>query len=250
MKNLGLLIKNKEKNQLTYNEHFQELRIRVILSLFVVLTCFLVLFSFSKPIIDFLTKPVYAFGIKLYYYKVSEAFISTLKSCFIASLILTSPLYVFILSGFIIPALSGKQKIMMFFIIFFIYVFFILGFYFSYIVLMPMSLNFFFSFAKDKFSSIISIEFYLDYFLSIFFCTGLGFQLPLVMLFLSRIGILNYKMLTKTRKHAIIIILIIGAILTPPDVVSQIILSVPLYLLYELGMMLILIFNKIKPKEE
>jgi sec-independent protein translocase protein TatC len=114
---------------------------------------------------------------------------------------------------------------------------------------MPMSLKFFFSFAKDEFSSIISIEFYLDYFLSIFFCTGLGFQLPLVMLFLSRIGILDYKILSKTRKHAIIIILIIGAILTPPDVVSQIILSVPLYLLYELGMILIIIFNKIKPKE-
>jgi sec-independent protein translocase protein TatC len=235
--------------QLTYIQHFQELRIRVVLSLLIILSCFLILFTFSKPIIGFLTKPVYAFGIKLYYYKVSEAFISTLKSCFIASLIITSPLYVFLLTGFILPALSGRQKIMMFFIIFFIYAFFMFGFYFSYMVLMPMSLNFFFSFAKDEFSSIISIEFYLDYFLSIFFCTGLGFQLPLVMLFLSKIGILDYKMLAKTRKHAVILLLIIGAILTPPDVVSQMILFVPLYLLYELGMLLTFIMYKMKPKE-
>jgi hypothetical protein len=89
-------------NKLTYIQHFQELRIRVVLSLLIILSCFFILFTFSKPIIGFLTKPVYAFGIKLYYYKISEAFISTLKSCFITSLIITSPIHVFLITSFIL----------------------------------------------------------------------------------------------------------------------------------------------------
>lgn len=250
IKDLRLLFINKEKNKLTYLEHFHELRIRVVISLLIVLICFFILFTFSKPIINFLTKPLYSFGYKLYFYKVHEAFFATLKSSFIASVIITSPLCVFIILGFILPALSKKQKVLLFLTLVSIYFFFILGFYFSYKIMIPMSLRFFFSFAQGEFSSILSLEFYLDYFLSLFFCTGLGFQLPLVMLFLSKIGIIDYRILSKTRKHSIIIILIIGAILTPPDVISQITLSIPLYLLYEFGIFLVFISSKIKKINE
>ena len=90
----------------------------------------------------------------------------------------------------------------------------------------------------------ISIGFYLNYFLLLFFATGVGFQLPLALLFLNHIGLVEYHFLRKGRKFAVLIILIVSAALTPPDFISQVILGIPLYFLYELSLIAILIFNR------
>jgi sec-independent protein translocase protein TatC len=235
---------NIEKNKKTNMEHFKELRLRVILSLSIVIICFFVLFAYSKPITDFLTKPLFNLGYKLYFSKVNESFMTTLKSSFIASIFITSPIWIFIIIGFIIPALNKKQKYKMLFFVSLSYIFFVLGFYFSYKVLIPITLKFFISYANTNISSMITINFYLEYFLSLFIGTGIGFQLPIVMLIISKLGLINYQVFSKSRKYSIIIILIIAAILTPPDIVSQITLSIPLYLLYEFGVLLTFIFRK------
>jgi sec-independent protein translocase protein TatC len=236
--------KEKDPNQLTFFEHAQDLRKRIIISFVVVLVFFIVLFTFSKPILQFLTEPLKSLGYKLHFYKVHEAFFSTMKASFFAALIASSPIWITMLIGFITPALKKKEKRIFFFLFIISVLFLLSGFFFSYKVLIPISLNYLLSFSKGELESVISIGFYLDYFLMLFFATGIGFQLPLILFFLSKINIIDYKFLSKGRKYAIIIILISSAIITPPDVISQVILSIPLYFLYEIGTIIVFIFEK------
>ena len=173
-----------------------------------------------------------------------------MKASFFAALILSSPVWLSILIGFIIPALKKNEK-RIFFILFFISIFFLIsGLFFSYKILIPFSLNYLLTFSKGELESVISIGFYLDYFLILFFATGIGFQLPLVLFFLSKINIIDFKFLSKGRKYALIIILIVSAIITPPDVISQIMLSIPLYFLYEIGTIIVYIFERKRKKEK
>jgi len=238
--------KETDPNQLTFVEHAQELRKRVVISSLVIIVFFVIFFTFSKPILQFLTEPLKSLGYKLHFYKVHEAFFTTMKASFFAALIASSPIWFWIIIGFIMPALEKKEKYILFSLLF-VSVFFLLsGLYFSYKILIPISLNYLLSFGKGELESVISIGFYLDYFLILFFATGIGFQLPLVLLFLSKINIVTYNFLSKGRKFAIIIILVLSALITPPDVISQVMLSVPLYFLYELGTVLVLIFERKK----
>ncbi len=248
-----LIIKNKNipkktkknPNKLTFIEHAQELRKRLIFSFLIIIIVFFIIFYFSKPILQFLIEPLNKLGYKLYAIKVQETFLATMKASFFASIIISSPIWLWLLIGFIIPALNKKEKRMLFFIIFFSITLLICGFAFSYKILIPISLNYFLLFSKDEIQSLLSFGFYLDFFLLFFFATGIGFQLPLVILFLSKINLISFKILSKGRKYAIIILLIIAAILTPtPDMLFQIILFIPLYLLYEVSLILVFFFGK------
>lgn len=234
----------KNPNKLTFIEHAQELRKRLFFSILIIIIVFFIFFTFSKPLLKFLVEPLNKLGYKPIAIKVYEALFARMKASFFASLIASSPIWLWLLIGFIIPALNKKEKRMFFIILLFCIVLLICGFFFSYKVLIPISLNYLSSLGDDVIQNQPSIEFYLNYFLILFFATGIGFQLPLVLLFLSKINIINYRVLSKGRKFAIIILLIIAAVITPPDVVSQIILFIPLYLLYEIGVILVFFFRR------
>jgi len=234
----------KDVNNLSLMEHFVELRIRIIFALLVLLGTFFLLFANSREIINFVTGPIKLLGYNLHFIKIHEAFYSTLKASFAAALIFSSPLWVWILLGFVLPALEKKQKTGIILLLLSSFLFVISGFIFSYKILLPFSMRFLLNFRKSEFISIISIEYYLAFFLRLFISTGLGFQMPLLMLFLNKIGFADYKTLLGFRKYALVSILLLSAVITPPDVVSQIILGLPLYLLFELGILLTYIFRK------
>ena len=241
------MTKHKHKpdpNKLTFLQHARELRQRILLSLASILLIFFLLMVFSEKILSLLTLPLKNLGYQLHIIKIHEAFFSTLRISFFTSVIVSSPIWLWMLIGFVIPALSKKQKIIFFFISIFCIIFLISGFLFSYYLLIPISLRYLLSFAKEELTSVISINYYLDFFLILFFATGVGFQLPLILLFLCKINVVHYKLLAKGRRWAVIIILIVGGILTPPDIISQVGLAVPLYLLYELGIALGFIFTR------
>ena len=242
--------KAKNQNNMTFIEHANEFRWRLLISIIATVVCFAFLIIFSKGILSFLTLPLKSLGYELNFYKVHEAFFSTLKASFFAAFVLTMPIWIWMISGFIVPALEKKQKGLFLVILLVSLIFIASGFLFSYKVLIPISLNYLLSFGKGEINSVISIDFYLTFFLTLFFTTGIGFQLPLIILFLNRIGILHKKILQKGRKFSILIMLLVSAILTPPDVISQIILGVPLYLLYELSIIFVTIFGKNKVKEK
>ncbi len=130
------------------------------------------------------------------------------------------------------------------------YILFALGLSFAYYVVFPFALNFFLSFASSDLVPRFSISQYLSFAISFLFAFGLVFQLPLVFWFLGLIGVVNSSFLRRNRKFALLIIVIVSAILTPPDVFSQILMSIPLLLLYELGIMLVSFTQRNKPLVE
>lgn len=155
-------------------------------------------------------------------------------TCISAGFILSFPYILYLLWGFISPALYEHERKNAKYFIFISSLLFFLGVLFGYFVIVPMSVNFF---ATFKVSEIIKNDFNFDSYIgmiktSVIAC-GLFFELPIVIFFLTKLGLVTPQFLRKYRKYGIVIILVVSAIVTPPDVVSQIIVSIPMLLIYE-----------------
>lgn len=155
-------------------------------------------------------------------------------TCISAGFILSFPYILYLLWGFISPALYEHERKNARYFIFISSLLFFLGVLFGYFVIVPMSVNFF---ATFKVSEIIKNDFNFDSYIgmiktSVIAC-GLFFELPIVIFFLTKLGLVTPQFLRKYRKYGIVIILVVSAIVTPPDVVSQIIVSIPMLLIYE-----------------
>jgi len=135
-------------------------------------------------------------------------------------------------------------------IAFFSAVFFVGGALFGYFVAFPVAFEFFLSFATDIIKPMPSLKEYLGFSLKLLLAFGVIFELPLFIFFLARLGLVTAKGLAKQRKYAILAAFIVGAILTPPDVMSQSLMAGPMIILYELGIILARFFGKTKPKPE
>jgi len=138
--------------------------------------------------------------------------------------------------AFLKPGLKFKEKKMARGIVFYVSLLFFIGIGFGYFVVAPLSIQFFGSYQiSSQIRNDFTINSYMGTILSTVFYTGLFFLLPVITYLLSKIGLINPEFLKKYRKHAIVIILILSAIITPPDVISQIIVTIPIYFLYEIG---------------
>ncbi|ANE51663.1 twin-arginine translocase subunit TatC [Flavisolibacter tropicus] len=152
---------------------------------------------------------------------------------------------------FIRPALTKKELSRTRGVIFWVSLLFFSGVFFGYFVIAPYTVNFFANFQLDEnIQNQWTIESYIDTLIPLILGTGLAFQLPLVMFFLSKIGLVTPSFLRSVRKYAIVIILIVAGIITPPDVISQIIVTMPLILLYEVSIWLSARVVKEKAKAE
>lgn len=163
------------------------------------------------------------------------AVVLSFKIALCSGLILSSPFSFFFLSRFFIPGLDPKQKKLLFPFFLWAVILFLVGISFCYWVALPQTLRFFWQY--NEIMGIVplwTIENYVSFALLFILAFGAAFEMPLAILFLVKIGILTPWMLKRNRRYAVVIILIIAAVLTPPDVLSQIILAIPLLLLYEL----------------
>ena len=171
-------------------------------------------------------------------------------ACVTAGFILSFPYILYLAWGFISPALYENERKNAKFFIFVSSILFFLGVLFGYFVIVPMSVNFF---ATFKVSNVIQNQFNIDSYIGLIktsvLATGLYFELPIVIYFLSRLGLITPEFLRKYRKYGIVIILIISAVVTPPDVVSQIIVSIPMLAIYELSILLSALVLKQKNKK-
>ena len=171
-------------------------------------------------------------------------------TCISAGFILAFPYILYLLWGFISPALYEKERKNARYFIFISSLLFFVGVLFGYFVIVPMSVNFFASF---KVSELIKNDFNFNSYIgmiktSVIAC-GLFFELPIVIYFLSKLGLVTPQFLRKYRKYGIVIILIVSAIVTPPDVVSQVIVSIPMLLIYEASIFISAIVEKKQLKE-
>ena len=172
-------------------------------------------------------------------------------SLFVGGFIMAFPFVFREFWKFVKPALTKKELNKTRGVIFWVSFLFFTGVLFGYFILMPFSMNFLATFTmSDSIQNIWTIKSYIGTMMPLVLGSGLAFQMPLVIFFLARIGIVSGSFLRKNRRYAIVVILIIAAIITPPDVISQVIVTLPLWLLYEISIVLASRVDKEKAKEE
>ena len=231
-------------------DHLEELRWRLIKSILTIIMGAGITYNFSDTIMHWFIIPTESLSIdlNLQVLKITSMFTVKLSVALFGGIILSMPVILYQFWRFITPAFEDKSGLTIFIAVLFSSVFFILGMFFAYFVIIPFSLAFFTSLTSESMNVAynFTLEGYLIYILWLIFGCGLIFQLPVISIFFTKIGILTPAYLREYRKFAIVLFLILGAMLTPPDPVSQILIVVPLILLYEFS---ILISKLFKPKD-
>jgi len=222
------------EKKLTLTEHLEELRGSIVKSVISILICSCLIYSYINALLPFLIKPV---G-KLVFIAPQEAFIANIKIAFFGGLFLASPFVIYQIWKFVSAGLEKNEKkyVLMFGPVSFI--FFVLGAGFGYFIIIPIGINFLLGFATDFVTPMITISKYISFVGALTFAFGAIFQLPLVSLFLTKIGVVTPAFLSSKRRHAIVFIFIAAALLTPPDAITQCLMAVPLIVLYEIGIIL------------
>jgi sec-independent protein translocase protein TatC len=168
-----------------------------------------------------------------------DKFMAHLKISIVVGVICSCPLWLYQLWQFVAPGLYRKERKYMFSFISLGSLLFLAGSTFSYFVALPMAFQFLFTFGGDQDKPMITIEHYMDFFTQFSLMFGVSFELPLVLSILGMLGIVSQKFLIEKARYAVMILAIISAIITPPDLMSMLIMLVPLILLYFLGVVLV-----------
>ena len=249
-------MKNKN-SEMTIGSHFNELRSRAMICILFYIVIFVLCYLFSKEIYHFLLKPFIEVSQnnqnrKLIYTSPTEAFTTYLKVSFYSALFFSFPIFFAELYLFLSPALYKNEKKNILLTIFFSSFLFLFGAIFCYFFILPMALKFFASF--ENLSSIqdstlpilleTKISDYLNFTINLLFGFGIAFLSPILLLFLIKGGYVKVKDLRSKRRYWIVIIFILSAILTPPDILSQISLAILLIILFEIVILLGKYFNK------
>ena len=232
-------------------DHLEELRWRIIKSLIAVVIFTIISFVFSDYILQFLllsTKNL-KHDLNLQVLKVQTVFIIKLELALIAGIMLSLPVIFYQIWAFIAPGLLEKERRYVIPVITFATISFLIGAAFAFFVIIPFALDFFLSLVPANVKNSIALDFYFGFVARIVLVFGVVFELPVVSLLLTKLGLLTPKFLRKYRRYAIVVIFVLAAILTPPDPTTQIMLAVPLLLLYEVTIWISYIFAK-KPKKE
>jgi sec-independent protein translocase protein TatC len=183
--------------------------------------------------------------------ELSTQFMMSFSSSFVFGFIIASPYVFWEIWRFIKPALSPYEIKQSRGVIWMVSALFFFGVAFGYFILAPYTINFFASYQlSPQFQNIFKIDDYLDNMISLTIGTGLVFQLPVLVFFLSKVGILTPSFMREIRKYAILIILVVAAVITPPDMFSMIIVAIPLIILYEISIYISGIIEKKRKKQE
>ncbi len=233
------------KDEMTFLEHLEEMRWRIIKALAAVLGIAVLAFIESDLIMGLLTRPAEQLEIpvQLQAIRVSDLFMVQIIASFLTGLVLATPVILYQLWRFIRPALEKPTRTTGFWVVVAGTLLFVTGVLFGYLVILPFSLRFFSSLGDGSVASNYSIQAYFGYVAWILLSAGLIFQLPVISFILTRVGLLTPEFLRHYRKFALIGILVLSAILTPPDPLSQILMAIPLLGLYEVAVLISRIFS-------
>jgi sec-independent protein translocase protein TatC len=253
-----------EELRMSFWSHLTELRKRIVYTVIAVGIGFAICFTYSEEILAIILLPMNAsitfqtslpfFHFvphkttqELYFTTLTEPFMSHLKIGFIAGLMLVIPVILLQVWKFISPGLLPRERKYAGQFVFFSSLFFAIGVLFCFFALLPMAIPFLVTYKTEHLKPIIKLADYIDFTLKFMLASGAVFELPLIMMILGRMGIINIDILTKFRKYAFLVAFIIGGILTPtPDVFNMTLMSLPIYLLYEIGILGVRIFGRKK----
>ena len=221
--------------------HLEELRRRLVFCAIAIGIGFIICYIFSKQLFSFLILPlnkVLPADSRLIFTNLPEMFITYIKVALIAGIILAIPIIFYQLWMFLAPALYQGEKRYLFPFVFFSSILFIAGSTFGYFVVFPYGFKFFMSFATEDIQALPSVKQYFSFAIRLLLAFGLVFEMPVVILFMTKIGLITPDSMKKFRKFAILGSFVLSAILTPPDVATQIMMALPIIILYELSIII------------
>ena len=228
----------KEKRQVI-GEHLRAMRKMLIVCVAAIAVAFLLIFYlFCTPLVDFILEPLRTRGIEVIATHVSESLIMKFKACLVAAVVAAMPVIIWQIWSFVSPALYKQEKRLFRGLFFVALLLFLLGVWFSYAFVFPLAIDLFYEAGEGLATTMWSVNQYFDFVLSFVLPFGLMFEMPVVIFMLARRGKVTYAKLTKFRKYFILVVAVVAAVLTPPDVVSQIMLLIPLLILYEISVLL------------
>lgn len=232
---------------LTLVEHLDELRKRILICLVALGIATIASFPFASHILKILKIPVAGLIERLVFFSPQEAFLIYMRIAFLSGWIISLPVILYQSWRFISPAIEERQRQATSYFVLFCFVAFILGSLFAYFILIPPALRFLLSFAKDELEPVISANRYISFAIILILGCGFVFQMPALSFILSKLGIINARILRKKYKYAIIIVFILAAIITPTsDIFNMLILALPMLFLYEVS---IWISSLVRPKK-
>lgn len=236
-------------------DHLIELRNRLLWCVVAMAVAFGVCFYFAKPIFGFLVQPLLAAGQgKLIFTDIFEAFFVEIKVAFFAATMVAFPVIATQLWRFVAPGLYSKEKRAFLPFLLMTPVLFTAGAAMAYYLAMPVALEFLLGFSGDvggvSQEALPGVGNYLSFATKFLFGFGVAFLLPVLLMLLERVGILTLAQLKAGRRYAVVGIAIVSAVLTPPDIMSQILLLVPMYFLYEMAILAIMITGRKRAKQQ
>ena len=234
----------------TIIQHFEALRKSVIISVVAIVAAGLVCFNYNEQLLSIVTYPLRSINQQLIVTGVTEAFFVKLELSFLAGFVIAFPVVAWSIWGFFKPALYPHERKYVYVLFPLVIFLFMAGVLFSYFGILPLVLNFFVYIAGENLQTMFKVDQYVNFVMAFSIPFGLVFELPVVVFFLTKIGVLKPKMLSKNRKYAILIIVVGAAALTPgPDPISQLMMAIPVYILYEVSIV-VAKFAKPRVKKE
>ncbi|MEG0472260.1 MAG: twin-arginine translocase subunit TatC, partial [Solibacillus sp.] len=223
----------------TVIEHFNELRSRLFITAIFFILALIGGFFVTEPIIHFIQHSDEASQFELHGFNPTDPLAVFLKVMFVVAFVFTSPVLLYQLWSFITPGLHETERKATLKYIPYSFLLFFAGISFSYFVLFPYVMNFMMKLSNDlEITQTIGINEYFNFLFSLVVPFGIVFQLPVVTLFLARIGVLNPELMVKFRKYSYFVLFVLAAVLAPPDLISNLIVAVPLFILYEFSIVI------------
>ena len=226
-----------ETRMMSIIQHLEELRKRLLICIVALIVTASGSFLFVDEIRRLLVQP--AGSLELIYITPPEALMANIRLAILAGIIGAMPIFVYQFLAFVMPALYKNEKRILLPVVFGMLIMFSMGIYFSYRIAFPFAIAFFLKFASEDLVPMFTITQYISFVTQFLLTFGLVFQLPLLFLVLGLLQVVTAGLLRRIRKYVILLIMVGAAIITPPDVVSQLMIAAPLWVLYEVGILLV-----------
>ncbi len=231
--------------------HLQELRKMLIIIVVVVVAAFCVIFGvFCDYIMDFITYPLEQQGLSPIYTALTEALNVEMKVSLLAAIIVTFPVTIVLVWRFVKPALYKHEQKLFGGVLLWAILLFVVGVVFAYVVVFSLAVNFFIIIGEGTATPMIAINQYIKFMISFLIPFGVIFELPIVSYVLAKLGILKPGMMSSKRKYIYFAIVVLSAILTPPDILSMCFMAVPMFVLLELSIFIAWYVGRKKAKQE
>ena len=239
--------KSSNKDQMALSGHLKELRNRALICVVCLVLAFLVCLNYAPQLVEFLTDMGKNYGYHYIYVAPQELLMQYMSVALIFGLVCAMPVIMYEVWAFARPGLTKRENLAFVFSLIFGSIFFCVGVYFAYRIMLPTMLLFLSTLEnRAEVAAAISVQNYISFLLTIFIIFGVVFELPVISVVLNALKLLKVEWMKKARRFVIVISFVVAAFITPPDVISQIMVGIPIIFLYQLSIILCLIMEKLR----